>query len=133
MMPDTTGVEVNDFPPIDSDWYDLVFSDSEEKEDKNGDDYGKLTFTIEDGKRRAWCNLSYKPDFLWKVKQFKIAIGAADTDTDLARFHGTRLKGYVENETYKGKNYPRVNEFKPFDDQTATPPQNPADDKDLPF
>lgn len=133
MMPDTTGVEVNDFPPIEADWYELTLTDFEEKTDKNGKLYAKLTFSIGNTKRMAWTNLSYNEKALWKVKQFKIAINANDTDRNLANFKNVRLRGFVKDEEYNGKHYPRVEEFKPYDDQAATPPQNPAADDDLPF
>ena len=137
MMPDTTGVELNDFPPIKEDWYGLIFSDFEEKKDKNNNTYAKLEFTIEGTKRKAWVNLSYDIGFLWKVKQFKAAVGASDTDRNLADFKNVRLKGYVKDELYQGKHYPRVEEFKPYgsnltEDNPESRPEEDSDDQ-LPF
>lgn len=129
-LPNTDGVKTNEFPPIKSDWYELIFEDFEEKTSKARNAYTKLTFKFANTNRQAWDNLSHGESSLWKVKQFKTAIGMKDNEGDLAPYKNTRLKGFCRDEEYEGKHYPRPQEYKSLDDLTNAP--LPTDD-DNPF
>jgi hypothetical protein len=129
-MPDTTGVESNEFPPIKNDWYELILKDFEEKTGKSGYEYAKLSFDFAEGNRKAWDNLSYHPDALFRVKAFKQVIGADDKDTDLRPFMGTRVMAFCKNREYEGKNQIEITEYKALDNGT---PKTPKGDSDLPF
>ncbi|MCK5016254.1 MAG: hypothetical protein KAS32_04205 [Candidatus Peribacteraceae bacterium] len=130
-MPDTTGVETKEFPPIKPGWYEVTLKEFEEKRGKSGYDYAKLTFEFAEGNRKAWENLSYHPDALFRVKAFKQVIGAKDTDTNLGDFIGTRLMAFCKNEQYEGKNQIAITEFKPYSDGNT--PVMPKDVDDMPF
>jgi len=132
-IPRTEGVEVNDFPAIKAAWYDAVLLGGEDDVDKNGDSYTKLHFGLEGSNRQAWCNLSHRADFLWKVKQFKMAIVMADSEEDLTQHFGTRLRIYCQNKEYQGKNYAEVTQFKSFDSVVVEEPTPAVDKDDLPF
>jgi len=131
-MPDTSNVETKEFPPIKVGWYEVVLKDFEEKTGKSGYNYAKLTFEFAEGNRKAWENLSYHPDALFRVKAFKKVIGASDTDSDLSQFMGTRLMAFCKNEEYEGKNQIAITEFKPFG-ESIPKPMEPKDDDNLPF
>lgn len=111
-LPNTTGIELNEFPPIKADWYELVLESSEEKTSKTGNKYTKLTFKIEGQLGKAWGNISHVEDALWKVKQFKQAIDMPDNETDLTAYIGSRLEGWCQNREYNDKNYTEVTEYR---------------------
>jgi len=98
-LPETTDVKSGDFPPIKADWYEMVFKGFEEKKNKNSDTYTKLELGFAESGRSAWTNMSHQEDFLWSVKQFKVAIGMKDTETDLTPYKGTHLNG-IRKEPY---------------------------------
>ena len=135
MLPDTTNAKTGDYSAIKPDWYDVVFEDFQEKFDKNKNEYTELALRT-DTDRPIWCNLSHQEDFLWKVKQFKVAIGMGDTETDLTPYKGTRLSAFIRNrEVEKNgekQNYPDVRKFRPFGDSQPQTTAKPDDD-DLPF
>ena len=139
-IPNTDGVKTNDFPPIKADWYDLTFTEYSYPEDENGNEYSKLVFKIDDSDRLVWCNLSHQEDFIWKVKQFKDAIGMGDKEINLEPYVGTRLKGFLKNRQYEGSNYANVQKFKAREGMANKQPANPGqeqskneDNSDLPF
>jgi len=120
-LPNTEGVEVGkDYPPVKADWYQLVFKNSEEKSSANGS-YTKLEFDFVDDNRKAWGNLSHLDSALWKVKQFKLAIGMGDKENNLTQYYGTRLTAYVQDHEYQGKHYPEVVEYKALDSESGLP------------
>ena len=52
-MPDTTNAKSGEFPPITSAWYEVKFSDYEEKRDKNNDLYLEVKFDFVEGKESS--------------------------------------------------------------------------------
>jgi len=131
-LPNTTDVKSGDFPKTIPDWYEMIFKDFEEKPDKNNNPYTRLELKFTDSEHLAWTNLSHHEDFLWKVKQFKEAIGMDDKDTDLAGHKGAHLMVFCKNKVYEGDNYPEPTKFKPMVD-TSPAPTTPATDEDLSF
>lgn len=131
-LPETTNVKSGDFPKTIPDWYEMVFKASEEKRDKNNALFTRLELGFADSERLAWTNLSHHKDFLWKVKQFKEAIGMDDIDTELAGHKGTHLMVFCKNKVYEGSNYPEPTKFKAMASASSAPTP-PADDSDLPF
>ena len=144
-FPKTTGVKPNDFPPFKADWYNVSFENYEKKTDKNGDDYTEISLSLETTGATVRANLSHREDFLWKIQQFKIALGMADEETNPRPYLGTRLRAFIRNRVVKNKdtgedmNFPDVRKFKPFDSsapkaQSQTQPDvPPPSDNDLPF
>jgi hypothetical protein len=134
-LPDTSNVKSGDFPAIIADWYEMVFVNFDTKVDRNRDSYTEIELNFADSDRPAWANLSHKEDFLWKVKQFKEAIGMPDTESDLTLYKGARLMVFVKNRVFEGSNYPDPKKFKPMPDAEPTPTPEPPtqDDADLPF
>lgn len=131
-VPDTTNVKKREFPPIKPDWYDVIFDSFEEKVDKNKDDYTLAIFKPVDSDREIWCNISHQDEFLWKVKEFKQAIGMADSAIDLTPYIGTRLKVFIKNRVAKNKdgedtNYPDIRKFKVMDYGKEQAPQKGSD------
>lgn len=136
-MPNTSNVKGGDFPPTKPDWYEMIFSDSQEKFDKNESEYLWVALSFIGSDRRAFTNLSYQDDFLWKVKQFKEAIGMSDAETNPDSYKGTHLMVFCQNKVYDGSNWPDPKKFKAMDGganttQTQSEPP-PVDDDDLPF
>jgi hypothetical protein len=130
-MPDTTNAKSGEFPPITSAWYEVKFSDYEEKRDKNGDLYLEVMFDFVEGKRKAWTNLSYRDDFRWQLKTFKGAVGASDSEEEIEPYKGSRLEIYCENRKYNGKNQINVKEFRKYGQATSNiPPPEPRIPKD---
>lgn len=132
-LPNTTGIELNEFPPIEADWYELVLESSEEKTSKKRNKYTKLTFKIEGQPGKAWGNISHVEDALWKIKQFKQAIGMLDDESELGDYIGSRLEGWCQNREYEGKNYTEVTEYRALDSESKPTPASKDDDSDLPF
>ena len=132
-MPNTSNVKSGDFPPTKPDWYEMTFSESEEKIDKNGRAYLNAEFAFVDSDRKAFTNFSYQDDFLWILKQFKEAIGMSDDTSDPVPYWGTRLMVFCKNKVYDGGNWPDPRKFKAMDGGGDTPPVQPKDDDDLPF
>lgn len=132
-LPNTTGIELNEFPPIEAGWRELVLEKAEDKRSKAGDDYTKLTLKIEDHSGKAWGNLSHLEQALWKVKQFKQAVGMSDSETDLTAYIGSRLEGWCQNREYKGKNYTEVTEYRALGGESKPTPPSKDNDSDLPF
>ena len=124
MMPDTTDVELNDFAPIEPGWYSVRVTATEEKESKKGNPYAEFEFVL-DGGRKVWGRMSYSPDALWKLKQFKLACGGSDTDTLISKYVGSILEIYIDNEEWEGEDGKKrisnkVNEYRKLDSaQTA--------------
>jgi hypothetical protein len=62
-----------------------------------------------------YYNTSFSPNSLWNLKELLIALGqeipAGPGEIDPAELKGLDLDVTVENETYEGKQYPRVVEF----------------------
>jgi hypothetical protein len=134
-LPNTSNVKSGDFPKIKADWYGMRFVDFETKTDKNGDNYTEIELNFADSDRPAWANLSHNEDFLWKAKQFKEAIGMADSESDLTPYKGALLMVFVKNREFEGSNYPDPRKFKPMPGAEPTPTPEPPtqDDADLPF
>ncbi len=132
-LPNTTGIELNEFPPIKADWYELILESAEEKFSKAKNKYTRLTFKIEGQPGKAWGNVSHVEDALWKVKQLKQAIGMLDNESELNDYIGSRLEGWCQNGEYQGKNYAEVTEYRSLDSNSQSTPSSKDDDDDLPF
>lgn len=130
-MPNTSNVKSGDFPAIKADWYPMTFLEFSDEQDKNNEDFTKIELGFIDSERKAWINLSHSEDFLWKVKQFKEAIGMGDSETDLTPYKGAKLMVFAKNRVYEGTNYADPKKFKSMNEKTAPAPAKPDDN--LPF
>ena len=124
-MPDTTGVEPQDFQPIEEGWYKLKIEKYKEKTSREGNKYLKIWFRTDNFPGYIWGNLSYKKSSLGRLKIFKEAIGMADNETDLAGYEDVELWGYCVDDG----GYATVNDYRNINN----PPNDDIKDSDLPF
>lgn len=136
-MPNTSNVKNDDFPPTKADWYEMIYSDSQEKFDKNNNEYLWVELSFVGSERKAFVNLSYNEDFLWKIKEFKMAIGMGDEEPNPDPYKQTHLMVFCKNKVYDGGNWPDPKKFKAMDGGKNTAQSQPESssviDDDLPF
>jgi hypothetical protein len=117
-VPSTEGVDRKPtFPPRPAGWYRMQFVTYTEKdpkpEAKVQAQYAAIELQHEDSEQKAWANLSFDPEWLWKLAQFKAAVGMPDAETNLEDYQGTWLEVFLKVRKYKDKN---TNEMKEIND-----------------
>lgn len=95
--------------------YNAVINSIEQKESSNDNDMWVVKWKLLSGKGKGglvWDNLSLTPQALWRVKglleALEIEVPDSSMDIDLAELEGQECSIQVTNETYEGKDRPRV-------------------------
>jgi hypothetical protein len=103
-VPNTEGVESKPhFPPRPEGWYRMQFLTYETKSDKNGNTYTVPELGFEDNNQKVFYWMSNDSEWLWKLAQFKDAIGCPQSETYIEGYQGTRLEVYLKIDKYKNK------------------------------
>lgn len=139
-IPNTEGVPLTSFSEVRDGWYEGEFIGEEDGSGDKGT-YTKVSCRVSDTSRRVEGYLSHAPQALFKIKQFKLAIGMKDEEEDLTPYIGAKLLIFVQNEPYNGEQRPKLQGFKPlgskvkvqvhYEPESSTPAKDPDDD--LPF
>jgi hypothetical protein len=142
-VPNTEGIEKKKFPHKPAGWYRMQFITYDERTAKDGkSQYARVELCHEDeSDGNAWINLSYKPEALWKLSEFKAAIGMPDNETRMEDYQGTWLDVFLKVEVYEGEKKNTPSKFRALPDtvQGSSPKEkveNQAEknpDDDLPF
>lgn len=115
---DFTGVESGGSRAIPDGEYLLEVVSVEEKETKDGDSsYLAWKWKIVDGEYKSatvYDNTSLKPTALWRLKTLLEVLGmevSGKMGLNFGELKGKRLLAKIANETYQGKEKPRLTEF----------------------
>ena len=138
-VPNTEGVEKKKFDAKPAGWYRMQFITYDERTAKDGkSEYAHVELSHEDDiDGNAWVNLSYKPEALWKLDEFKAALGMASNETRLEDYQGVWLEAFLKVETYEGEKKNVPSKFRALSDTpkpgTPKPATQQEPDDDMPF
>lgn len=107
-------------------------------EDGNEHQYLKWTFEVMDPEYKSaklYTNTSLAPQALWNLRSLLDALGVETPDDefelDLPSYVGLEVNLTVENETYEGKQRPKVTDYSPLDETAeAEDDEEKSDDED---
>lgn len=119
-----TGVETRAHVP--DGWYHAKVAETS-VEEGNQAPYIKWTYELVDPEfkgRKVFDNTSLAPQSLWNLRNLLETLGVdtpdGEAELDLDSYHGLELMLHIENETYEGKERPKVSDFKPLEETTQT-------------
>jgi len=115
---DFSGVESGGSRKIPDGQYLLSVLGIEEKESQSGDIYLAWKWKVADGEYKGatiYDNTSLKPTALWRLKTLLECLGVdvpgGKLGLNLKEYQGLSLLAEVTNETYQGKERPRISGF----------------------
>jgi len=140
-VPRTDGIEKKtDFEVRAAGWYSMVFNCHDERDAKDGKSkFAHVELEHTDGHGLAWVNLSFKDEALWKLDEFKKAIGMPSIETKIEDYYGTQLMVFLKVEIYEGEKKNVPTKYKPMLDAVPGNPKTkseqgiPEAEDDLPF
>jgi hypothetical protein len=135
---DFSGVESGGGRAIPDGNYTLEVDDVTEEESGDGNAYLKFIYKVVDGAlkgARVYDNVSLLPQALWRFKTllecFQIEVPDSAMDIDLADLIGLSVDVEITNETYQGKQRPKVTGFLSAGGESgATDGEDTDNDKD---
>lgn len=105
---------------VPDDVYDVEVADVTEEESGDGNPYLKWKFKITEGDCKGsvlFDNTSLQPQALWRLKGLLECLGEDVPDSvmkmDISEYIGTEMQVTVVNESYEGKERPKVSEYGP--------------------
>lgn len=135
-LPNTEGVEVGGYFLFPEGTYTFSLVNSEEATSQSsGEPMTKLILQHENG-RELHSYLSHSLKALWKVVEFKEAIGMPATEENLDQYcagHGTKLWIELSVDEYGGKKRNKVVAFMPYSGTETADDKKVATPDDLPF
>lgn len=127
--------DMPDFPTLDEGWYELeIIKVNEEKEDKNGDIFISIEFTVAGANTKAW-DVFYpqRQDRVWKLKNFVKQIDENLCDVEFnarKELLGKKVVAHILAPQNEG-GLPRIREYVSIDRMNEADLKKEEDD--LPF